>query len=96
MIWTTLRSSARTARGCSHQPRQTGHLEEKKFLKSEAKLFKDRWFHLDPPRHVSFFTKPLLSVLAKVKAFDSGKTWTGVGRARAFGTQVADGCEAGL
>lgn len=23
----------------------------------EARLFKDRWFHLDPPRHVSFFTK---------------------------------------
>jgi preprotein translocase subunit SecD len=29
------------------------------------------------------FTKPLLSVLARVAAFDSGKTWTGVGKARA-------------
>lgn len=26
----------------------------------EAAIFKDRWFHLDPPRHVSFFTKQLL------------------------------------
>ncbi|HEX3825337.1 MAG TPA: protein translocase subunit SecD [Mycobacteriales bacterium] len=32
---------------------------------------------------VFFFTKPLLMVLAKVPAFDSGKTWTGVGKARA-------------
>lgn len=23
----------------------------------EASMFKSRWFHLDPPRHVSFFTK---------------------------------------
>jgi SAM-dependent methyltransferase len=26
----------------------------------EAKLFKDRWFHLDPPRHLTFFTKQML------------------------------------
>jgi SAM-dependent methyltransferase len=26
----------------------------------EAAIFKDRWFHLDPPRHISFFTKELL------------------------------------
>lgn len=26
----------------------------------EASLFKDRWFHLDPPRHLTFFTKRLL------------------------------------
>lgn len=26
----------------------------------EARLFADRWFHLDPPRHISFFTKSLL------------------------------------
>jgi SAM-dependent methyltransferase len=26
----------------------------------EAAIFRDRWFHLDPPRHVSFFTKALL------------------------------------
>jgi preprotein translocase subunit SecD len=32
---------------------------------------------------VFFFTKPLLAVLAKVSAFDTGKTWTGVGKARA-------------
>jgi SAM-dependent methyltransferase len=26
----------------------------------EAAIFKDRWFHLDPPRHITFFTKQLL------------------------------------
>jgi SAM-dependent methyltransferase len=26
----------------------------------EAGLFKDRWFHLDPPRHLTFFTKQML------------------------------------
>jgi preprotein translocase subunit SecD len=31
---------------------------------------------------VFFFTKPLLSLVARRKAFDSGKAWTGVGRAR--------------
>jgi SAM-dependent methyltransferase len=35
----------------------------------EAKLFKDRWFHLDPPRHVSFFTKPLLSQVLRDAGF---------------------------
>jgi preprotein translocase subunit SecD len=32
---------------------------------------------------VFFFTKPLLTVLARRPAFDSGKTWTGIGKARA-------------
>jgi preprotein translocase subunit SecD len=32
---------------------------------------------------VFFFTKPLLMVLARWKAFDSGRGWTGIGRARA-------------
>jgi len=26
----------------------------------EAAIFKDRWFHLDPPRHLTFFTKDML------------------------------------
>jgi hypothetical protein len=40
----TLRSSARTARACSHQPRQRlVTLEEKKFIKSEATVFKEHW-----------------------------------------------------
>jgi preprotein translocase subunit SecD len=32
---------------------------------------------------VFFFTKPLLMVLARRPAFDSGATWTGIGKARA-------------
>ena len=32
---------------------------------------------------VFFFTKPLLMELARVPAFDSGKSWTGIGKARA-------------
>jgi preprotein translocase subunit SecD len=32
---------------------------------------------------VFLFTKPLLQVMGKWKAFDSGKSWTGIGRARA-------------
>jgi preprotein translocase subunit SecD len=32
---------------------------------------------------VFFFTKPLLMVLGRRPAFDSGKAWTGIGRARA-------------
>jgi preprotein translocase subunit SecD len=31
---------------------------------------------------VFFFTKPLLSLIARNRAFDSGKAWTGIGRAR--------------
>src|SRR4051812_46563673 len=31
---------------------------------------------------VFFFTKPLLTLLARTKAFDSGASWTGVGRSR--------------
>jgi preprotein translocase subunit SecD len=34
---------------------------------------------------VFLFTKPLLSVLAKVEAFDRGKKWTGIGQAREEG-----------
>jgi preprotein translocase subunit SecD len=34
---------------------------------------------------VFFFTKPLLTVLAKVEAFDRGKRWTGIGQAREEG-----------
>jgi preprotein translocase subunit SecD len=37
---------------------------------------------------VFFFTKPLLSVLAKVEAFDRGKKWTGIGQAREEGRSV--------
>jgi preprotein translocase subunit SecD len=32
---------------------------------------------------VFFFTKPLLAVLARMRAFDQGASWTGVGKARA-------------
>lgn len=32
---------------------------------------------------VFFFTKPLLEVMGKWRAFDSGKAWTGIGKARA-------------
>jgi SAM-dependent methyltransferase len=35
----------------------------------EARLFKDLWFHLDPPRHISFFTKGLLQGLLKECGF---------------------------
>jgi preprotein translocase subunit SecD len=38
---------------------------------------------------VFFFTKPLLTVLAKVEAFDRGKRWTGIGQAREEGRAVA-------
>jgi preprotein translocase subunit SecD len=38
---------------------------------------------------VFFFTKPLLTVLAKVEAFDRGKKWTGIGQAREEGRAVA-------
>jgi preprotein translocase subunit SecD len=34
---------------------------------------------------VFFFTKPLLTVLARVDAFDRGKSWTGIGQAREEG-----------
>jgi len=37
----------------------------------EAAIFKDRWFHLDPPRHISFFTKRLLSELLEQRGFSS-------------------------
>jgi SAM-dependent methyltransferase len=35
----------------------------------EAKLFKDRWFHLDPPRHLTFFTKALLRSALETHGF---------------------------
>jgi SAM-dependent methyltransferase len=35
----------------------------------EASLFKDRWFHLDPPRQVSFFSKQLLRKLLEQRGF---------------------------
>jgi preprotein translocase subunit SecD len=38
---------------------------------------------------VFFFTKPLLTVLAKVEAFDRGKRWTGIGQAREEGRAAA-------
>jgi hypothetical protein len=31
---------------------------------------------------VFFFTKPLLTLVARRRAFDSGARWTGVGKAR--------------
>lgn len=40
----------------------------------EAKLFKDRWFHLDPPRHISFFTKSLLSEQLEKRGFRNIET----------------------
>lgn len=36
----------------------------------EARLFKERWFHLDPPRHISLYNKELLSHLLKEVGFD--------------------------
>jgi preprotein translocase subunit SecD len=39
---------------------------------------------------VFFFTKPLLTVLGRRPAFDSGKAWTGIGKARAGATREAD------
>ncbi|HVU61088.1 MAG TPA: protein translocase subunit SecD [Mycobacteriales bacterium] len=39
---------------------------------------------------VFFFTKPLLTILGRRPAFDSGKAWTGIGRARAGVTRDAD------
>jgi preprotein translocase subunit SecD len=39
---------------------------------------------------VFFFTKPLLTVLARWRAFDSGKSWTGVGKARVGVVREAD------
>jgi preprotein translocase subunit SecD len=39
---------------------------------------------------VFLFTRPLLQVLAKVKAFDSGKSWTGIGKPRAGADRETD------
>jgi len=35
----------------------------------EAAIFKDRWFHLDPPRHISFFTKQQLREQLEARGF---------------------------
>lgn len=35
----------------------------------EAKLFKEKWFHLDPPRHITLFNKNLLSKLLRQVGF---------------------------
>lgn len=37
----------------------------------EARLFRRRWFHLDPPRHISFFTKRLLALALESRGFTS-------------------------
>jgi SAM-dependent methyltransferase len=42
------------------KPRGQIYLSVPNIESREARLFKDRWFHLDPPRHISFFTKALL------------------------------------
>jgi preprotein translocase subunit SecD len=39
---------------------------------------------------VFFFTKPLLTILGRRPAFDTGKAWTGIGRARAGIAKEAD------
>lgn len=39
----------------------------------EAAIFKDRWFHLDPPRHITFFTKQLLGNHLQRHGFDDIK-----------------------
>jgi preprotein translocase subunit SecD len=39
---------------------------------------------------VFFFTRPLLQILGRRPAFDSGKAWTGIGRARAGVTRETD------
>jgi SAM-dependent methyltransferase len=36
----------------------------------EARLFSRRWFHLDPPRHISFFSKAMLSQALVEAGFD--------------------------
>lgn len=35
----------------------------------ESKIFKSRWFHLDPPRHITFFTAGLLSKMLEFLGF---------------------------
>ena len=37
----------------------------------EAALFKERWFHLDPPRHISFFTKRQLTRVLEAEGFSA-------------------------
>jgi len=40
----------------------------------EAAIFKDRWFHLDPPRHISFFSKRLLTSVLEQRGFSEVET----------------------
>jgi SAM-dependent methyltransferase len=40
----------------------------------EAHMFKDRWFHLDPPRHISFFTKQLLTKVLEETGYSEIET----------------------
>jgi SAM-dependent methyltransferase len=40
----------------------------------EAALFGDRWFHLDPPRHISFFTKAMLGRVLAESGFTAIET----------------------
>lgn len=35
----------------------------------EARVFGEHWFHLDPPRHISFFTKRMLTEALEVEGF---------------------------
>jgi SAM-dependent methyltransferase len=37
----------------------------------EARLFGDKWFHLDPPRHITFFSQQLLSELFLENGFEA-------------------------
>ena len=39
----------------------------------EARLFGDKWFHLDPPRHISFYNQQLLSNLFLKNGFEEIK-----------------------
>lgn len=40
----------------------------------EAAMFKERWFHLDPPRHISFFTKQQLTRILADRGFSNIQT----------------------
>lgn len=60
------------ARACL-RPGGTIYLSVPNIESLEAKLFKDRWFHLDPPRHVSFFTKDLLRRALEAAGFSNAR-----------------------
>ena len=42
----------------------------------EHGIFKDRWFSLDPPRHLHLFSPRSLSLLARSSGFAKHETWT--------------------